>query len=139
MIAQKTINAPDWLEEKELLALLLSHATTKHEYHASRARAFAAKYGCDYETFKRRVEEANDEALTEWDDLTAWEAFDAASHEWQSRYEGFASMVYIVNALRRSPAVKQIQESDTVHESPRVTIDEVLAEIENRLKNLQLL
>jgi len=87
MVAQRTINAPDWLEENELLALLLSHATTKYEYFASRARTFATKYGCDYATFKKSVEEANGESFTEWDDLIAWEAFDAASQEWKARYE----------------------------------------------------
>jgi hypothetical protein len=87
MVAKRTINAPDWVEENELLTLLLSHATTKYEYFASRARAFAAKYGCDFMTFKKRVEEANDESFTEWDDLIAWESFDAASREWKTRYE----------------------------------------------------
>ncbi|MCG3120494.1 MAG: hypothetical protein ALAOOOJD_03226 [bacterium] len=87
MVAQKSLVAPDWLEEKELLSLLLSHATTKYEYFASRARAFAAKYGCDYSAFKKRVEETKDESFVEWDDLIAWEAFDAASREWKTRYE----------------------------------------------------
>jgi len=87
MVAQRTINAPDWLEENELLALLLSHATTKYEYFASRARTFATKYGCEYAAFKKSVEEANDESFTQWDDLIAWEAFDAASQEWKTRYE----------------------------------------------------
>jgi hypothetical protein len=87
MVAKKSIAAPDWLEEKELLSLLLSHAATKYEYFASRARAFAAKHGCDFAVFKKRVEEAQDESFAEWDDLIAWEAFDAASREWKTRYE----------------------------------------------------
>lgn len=87
MVAKKSIAAPDWLEENELLSLLLSHAATKHEYFASRARVFAAKYGCDYATFKQRIEEAKDESFAEWDDLIGWEAFDAASREWKNRYE----------------------------------------------------
>lgn len=87
MVAKKTLNAPDWLEENELLSLLLSHAATKYEYFASRARAFAAKYGSDYPAFKKHVEEAKDESFAEWDDLIAWEAFDAASREWKTRYE----------------------------------------------------
>lgn len=87
MVAKRTITAPDWLEENELLSLLLSHAATKHEYFLSRSRVFAAKYGCDYVTFKTRVEDAKQEDFSEWDDLIAWEAFDAASQEWQSRYE----------------------------------------------------
>lgn len=87
MVAKKTLNAPDWLEENELLSLLLSHAATKYEYFASRAWAFAAKYGSDYPTFKKRVEEAKDESFAEWGDLIAWEAFDSASREWKIRYE----------------------------------------------------
>lgn len=87
MVAKKSIAAPDWLEEKELLSLLLSHAATKYEYFASRARTFAAKYGCDYAAFKKHVEEAQEESFAEWDDLIAWEAFDAASREWKTRYE----------------------------------------------------
>jgi len=87
MVAKRTISAPDWLEENELLSLLLSHAATKYEYFASRARAFAAKYGCDYAAFKKSVEEANEESFAQWDDLIAWEAFDAASREWKTRCE----------------------------------------------------
>ncbi len=87
MVAKRTISAPDWLEENELLSLLLSHAATKYEYFASRTRTFAVKYGSDYAAFKKRVEEAKDESFAEWDDLIAWEAFDAASREWKTRYE----------------------------------------------------
>lgn len=87
MIVPKMINAPSWLEEKELLSLLLSHAVTKYEYFASRTRAFAAKYGCDYAMFKKRVEETSEESFAEWDDLIAWEAFDAAAREWKTRCE----------------------------------------------------
>ncbi len=87
MVAKKTLNAPDWLDENELLSLLLAHAATKYEYFASRARPFAVKYGCDYPAFKKRAEEAKDESFAEWDDLIAWEAFDAASREWKTRYE----------------------------------------------------
>lgn len=87
MVAPKSIAAPDWLEEKELLSLLLSHAATKYEYFSSRARAFAAKYGCDYPAFKKRVQETKEESFGEWDDLIAWEAFDAASREWKTRCE----------------------------------------------------
>lgn len=87
MLAKRTINAPDWLEENELLSLLLSHATTKYEYFASRARAFVAKYGCEFIVFKKRVEETDKESFAEWDDLIAWEAFEQASLEWQTRCE----------------------------------------------------
>ena len=87
MVAKRTISAPDWLEEKELLSLLLSHAATKHEYFASRARAFTAKYGSEYAAFKKHIEGARDESFSGWDDLIAWEAFDAASREWKTRYE----------------------------------------------------
>ena len=84
---KRTISVPPWLEENEVLTLLLSYATTKYKYFASRGRAFAAKYGCDYMTFKKRVEETGDESFAEWDDLIAWEALDTAAQEWKTRYE----------------------------------------------------
>ncbi len=87
MIAKRTVNVPRWLAENEILAMSLSHATTKYEYYASRERVFSAKYGCDFKSFKQRVESAKEESFTEWDDLIAWEALDAASREWKSRYE----------------------------------------------------
>ncbi len=87
MLAKRTINAPDWLEENELLSLLLSHATTKYENFASRTRAFVAKHGCEFIVFKKRVEETDQESFAEWDDLIAWEAFEQASLEWQTRCE----------------------------------------------------
>ena len=87
MVAKRTMSAPDWLDEKELLSLSLSHATTKHEYFASRTRIFAAKYGCDYATYKKHIESSSQESYEGWDDLIAWEAFDAAAEEWRSRYE----------------------------------------------------
>jgi len=65
MVAKRTISAPDWLEENELLCLLLSHAAIKYEYFASRTRTFAVKYGSDYAAFKKRVEEAKDEFFAE--------------------------------------------------------------------------
>ncbi|MFQ5641476.1 MAG: hypothetical protein ACE5IR_26160 [bacterium] len=87
MLTNKKINIPDWLGENELLSLVLSHATTKYEYFASRARMYAEKYGTNFETFKKRIEEANDESFSEWDDLIAWEAFETAAEEWKDRYE----------------------------------------------------
>ncbi len=87
MDAQKTVKGPQWLEENEIIALLLSHATTKREYFTSRANAFVNKYGSDFGTFKKRVEESKDESFPQWDDLIAWEAVDAASQEWKARYE----------------------------------------------------
>mgnify|MGYP001577670344 CR=1 FL=1 len=87
MVAKRTIKAPDWVDEKELLSLLLSHAATKHEYFASRNRVFETKYGSDYTSFKKRVEEAQDESFTQWDDMIAWESLEAASEQWKTRYE----------------------------------------------------
>jgi len=91
MVAERTIHAPDWIEEKELLSLLLSHAATKYEYYASRSRNFEAKYGHDYVTFKKRVDGSKQESFSQWDDLIAWEAFDAATQQWKTRYEELQS------------------------------------------------
>ncbi len=87
MIAKRTISVPEWLEENEILTLSLSHATTKYEYFASRARVFKTKYGCDFRTFKKRIEKSEDESFVEWDDFIEWEALDAAAQEWKTRYE----------------------------------------------------
>jgi hypothetical protein len=87
MVAKRTIHAPDWIEEKELLSLLLSHAATKYEYYASRSRGFETKYGHDFGSFKRSIDESNEESFSQWDDLIAWEAFDAATQQWKTRYE----------------------------------------------------
>ncbi|MEK7730196.1 MAG: hypothetical protein AAB354_17440 [candidate division KSB1 bacterium] len=87
MLTKRTLNAPDWLEEKDFLSLLLSHAATKHEYFDSRNRVFTTKHGCDYEVFKARVEGTQTESFGDWDDLIAWEAFHTASQEWKARYK----------------------------------------------------
>lgn len=87
MVVKKTIHAPEWVEERELWSLLLSHATTKYEYFASRARAFETKHGCDLTAFKKQIDDSKEESFTNWDDLVAWEAFDAASQEWKTRHE----------------------------------------------------
>jgi hypothetical protein len=87
MVAKRTINAPDWVGEKELLSLLLSHAATKYEYFASRKQAYATQYGSDFAAFKKRIDDAKEESFTAWDDLIAWEAFDVAAQEWKARYE----------------------------------------------------
>ncbi len=84
---KKKISIPDWLKENELLSLLLSHANTKYEYFNSRARIYSKKYGTDYKSFKKRIEESNGESFTEWDDLIAWESFETAAEEWKARYE----------------------------------------------------
>jgi hypothetical protein len=87
MVAKRTIHAPDWVEERELLSLLLSHTAIKYEYFASRARAFETKHGCDFKTFKKRVDESKEESFINWDDLIAWEAIDSASQEWKARHQ----------------------------------------------------
>lgn len=63
----------DIASSKEIIAMLLDKALSKAEYFGSRCRAFEEKYGMDVISFKKRVEESNDEVFTEWDDLVVWE------------------------------------------------------------------
>ncbi len=87
MLTKKRINLPDWLGENELHSLIISHANTKYEYFASRARMYSEKYGVDFKSFKKRVEEAKKESFSQWDDFIAWEAYESAAEEWKARYE----------------------------------------------------
>ncbi len=87
MLTKKKVNIPDWLEENDVLSLALSHATTKYEYFASRTRMYSEKYGTDYKSFKKKIENAKNESFDEWDDLIAWESFETAAEEWKARYE----------------------------------------------------
>lgn len=86
MVTKKSIRLPDWLKENELLSLALSHASVKYEYFASRSRSFADKYGTDFLTFKKRIENEN-ESFSDWDDFIEWEAFETAASEWKERCE----------------------------------------------------
>lgn len=87
MLLKKTVNIPDWLKENDLIALLLSHTTTKYEYFASRARMYSEKYGADYKSFKKRIEKSKKESFDEWDDLIEWGAYETAAEEWKERSE----------------------------------------------------
>lgn len=87
MLLKKKVNVPEWLKENDLISLLLSHATTKYEYFASRARIYSEKYGADYKSFKKKIEQSNNESLNQWDDLIEWEAYETAAEEWRARSE----------------------------------------------------
>ncbi|HEX9652495.1 MAG TPA: hypothetical protein VGA99_02190 [bacterium] len=88
MLLEKKVSVPDWLKENDLLSMLLSHAITKYEFFASHASMYSKKYGSDYESFKRTVEDGQaKEVFERWDDLIEWEAYETAAADWKARSE----------------------------------------------------
>jgi hypothetical protein len=67
--------------------MLLEKVLSKTEYFGSRCRGFEEKYGIDFVSFKKRVEETKDEIFTEWDDLVVWEGYELGYKEWKEKYE----------------------------------------------------
>jgi hypothetical protein len=73
--------------DREILSLMLDKALGKAEYYLSRCKEMAEKCGTDFASFKKRVEESEEEVFSEWDDLLLWEGYEASLREWQTRYE----------------------------------------------------
>lgn len=72
---------------KEIVALLLDKALSKAEYYKSKCKEFEDRYNMDFASFKKRVEEAEQEVFTEWDDIVVWEGYELAYKEWKRKYE----------------------------------------------------
>jgi len=72
---------------KEIVALLLDKALSKSEYYKSKCKEFEDKYNMDFASFKKKVEEAEQEVFTEWDDIIVWEGYELAYKEWKRKYE----------------------------------------------------
>lgn len=62
-------------------------ALNKADYYVTRCKEFEGKYGMDFTTFKKKVEESEEEVLSEWDDLLLWEGYELAYREWQDKHE----------------------------------------------------
>lgn len=72
---------------KEILEMLLDKALSKTEYYHSKCKEFEEKYGIDFISFKKKVEESEQESFEEWDDLIEWEGYQSVYIEWKKKYE----------------------------------------------------
>lgn len=75
------------VSENEIINMLLFKSLNRTEYFNSKCRIFQEKYNLDFETFKKRVEESNQEVFYEWDDLILWEGYKMAFDEWNKKYK----------------------------------------------------
>lgn len=68
--------------------MLLDKALTNAEYYRSKCNEYMEKYGMDFASFKKKVEESQEEVFSDWDDLLVWEGFELAYKEWKKKCEG---------------------------------------------------
>lgn len=79
------------ISSKEIVTLLLDKALSKAEYYQSKCKEFEEKYNMDFASFKKKVEEAEQEVFAEWDDLVMWEGYELGYKEWNRKYEELRS------------------------------------------------
>lgn len=79
------------ISSKEMITLLLDMALSKAEYYQSKCREFEEKYSMNFDSFKKKVEKAEKEVFTEWDDLLVWEGYELGYKEWKRKYEELKS------------------------------------------------
>ncbi|MBI3599865.1 MAG: hypothetical protein HY097_04390 [Nitrospinae bacterium] len=72
---------------KEILEMLSDKALNKTEYYRSKCKEFEEKYGIDFISFKKKVEESEQESFEEWDDLIEWEGYEHVYREKKKKYE----------------------------------------------------
>lgn len=75
------------VSRKEIITMLLDKALSKAEYLGSRCREFEEKYSTDFISFKKKVEETQEENFKDWDDLIVWEGYELGHKEWGKKYE----------------------------------------------------
>ncbi len=75
------------ISNKEIITMLLDKALSKAEYYHSKCKGFEEKYNMDFASFKKKVEQAEQEVFEEWDDLIAWEGYELGYKEWKRKYE----------------------------------------------------
>lgn len=75
------------ISKNEIILMLTDKALNKAEYYGTRCKEFEGKYGMDFTSFKKKVEESEEEVLSEWDDLLLWEGYELAYKEWQDKHE----------------------------------------------------
>ncbi len=75
------------ISEKEVISMIMDMAISKAEYYRSRCKEMEEKYGSDITSFKKKIEEADKEMFSEWDDLIIWEGYELGYNEWERKYE----------------------------------------------------
>lgn len=81
----------DTITSKEIIEMLLDKALSKGEYYKSKCGEFEEKKGLDFVSFKKNVEEAEEEVAADWDDLIVWEGYELGYKEWEKKYEELKS------------------------------------------------
>ncbi|HHT9107461.1 MAG TPA: hypothetical protein ACFYEF_02985 [Candidatus Wunengus sp. YC63] len=79
------------ISSKEIIAMLLDKALNRTEYYRSKCNEFQEKHGMDFISFKKKVEEVEEEVFTDWDDLITWEGYELGYSEWEKKYEELKS------------------------------------------------
>lgn len=69
----------------EILSLYQDKVLTKIEFYRSRLRQMESKYKMTFQEFKKRVDESEDEAFSDWDDLILWEGYHLGFQEWSNK------------------------------------------------------
>ncbi len=75
----------DDISAQDIVGMYRDKAVTMTEYYRSRCREFEGKYGMVFNAFKKKVESAKKEKMSEWDDLIVWEGFELAYSEWKNK------------------------------------------------------
>ena len=73
----------DAVSKKEIIEMLVDKALSKAEYYWSRCKEFEEKYGLDFISFKKKVEQEEEEVFTDWDDLITWEGYNLGYEDWK--------------------------------------------------------
>ncbi|MFH0926117.1 MAG: hypothetical protein V1872_10920 [bacterium] len=82
------IDVIESISDKEIVNLLINKALTKAEYYQSKSQEMEEKHGAGFETFKKKIDESEEEKIKEWDDLLLWEGYILGYKEWKKKYEG---------------------------------------------------
>lgn len=84
-------NVIETTTNREIIALLLDKALSKAEYFHSRCKEMEEKYGMDFVSFKKKVDESKEEDFSDWDNLILWEGYALGYEEWNKKYEELKS------------------------------------------------
>ncbi|MCR4344595.1 MAG: hypothetical protein NUV44_07500 [Candidatus Scalindua sp.] len=80
-------NVIETVSNKEIITMLLDKALSKAEYYHSRCNEMEEKYGMEFSSFKKKIDEAKNEKFSDWDDFILWEGYMLGSEEWDKKYE----------------------------------------------------
>ncbi len=80
-------NIIETVSNKEIIVMLLDKALSKAEYYHSRCHEMEEKYGLDFASFKKKIDEEEKEKFSDWDDFILWEGYMLGAKEWDEKYE----------------------------------------------------